>query len=124
MVILPVTVQSPAKPMKSIGCMAAANVVVRRAAPIRNVGTSRAGLLVDLERPVGDLDEDPVVLDDHRVDGQRQLGRRIERLAAVEVEARQVERAGQRAGRQEALVELEILVAADALDRATGGRSC
>ena len=80
--------------------------------------------LVDLERPVGDLDQDPAVLDDDRVDGQRQLGGRVERLAAVEVEARQVQRAGQRAGGQEALVELEVLVAADALDGAEVAVRC
>ena len=72
--------------------------------------------VVHLERSVGDLDEDPVALDDHVIDGQRQLGRWIERLAAVELEPRQVERAGERAGGQEALVELEVLVTADALD--------
>ena len=58
-----------------------------------------------------------LALDDDVIDRQRQLGRRIERLAVLEIEARQVERAGERAGRQEALVELEVLVAADALDR-------
>ena len=72
--------------------------------------------LVDLERAVGDLDQDPAVLDHHRVDRERQLRRRVERLAVGQVEARQVERAGERARGQEALVELEVLVAADALD--------
>ena len=68
-------------------------------------------LLADRERAVRDLDQDAAVLDDDRVDLERQLGRRIERLAVGQVEPRQVERAGQRAGRQEALVELEVLVA-------------
>ena len=47
---------------------------------------------------------------------ERQLGGRVERVAGVQVEPRQVQRAGQRAGGQEALVELEVLVAADALE--------
>jgi hypothetical protein len=46
------------------------------------------------------------------------LRRRVERLAAVQVEARQVQRAGERISGQEALVELEILVRADALGSA------
>ena len=73
---------------------------------------------VEGQRPVGDLDRDPAVLDDHRVELERLLGRRVERLAAFEVEARHVQRTRQRAAGQEALVELEVLVAADALHRA------
>ena len=72
-------------------------------------------LLVDLERAVAGLDRDPPVHDLDRVDGERELGRRVERLAVGQVEARQVERAGQGAGGQEAAVELEVLVRAGAL---------
>ena len=49
------------------------------------------------------------------VERKRQLGGRVECLAGLQVEARQVERAGQRVVGQEALVELEVLVRADAL---------
>jgi hypothetical protein len=42
--------------------------------------------VVHLERSIGDLDEDPVALDDHVINGQRQLRRWIERLAAVKLE--------------------------------------
>ena len=54
------------------------------------------------------------------VTGQRDQGhhrRRVERLPADEVEARQVQRAGDRITRQEALVQLEVLVGTDALER-------
>src|SRR4029453_881830 len=50
-------------------------------------------------------------------DLERQLCRRVERLAVRQIEPRQVERAGPRPGGQEALVQLEILVAADPLRR-------
>ena len=74
--------------------------------------------------PSGTSIIDPPVLDDHRVHGQRLLGRRVERLAALEVEPGQVERAGQRAVGQEPLVELEVLVRADALEARGTHHSC
>ena len=59
---------------------------------------------------------DPPVHDLDRVHGEGQLGRRVEGLAVGQVEPRQVERAGQRAGGQEPAVELEVLVRAGALE--------
>src|SRR5258706_4260258 len=53
-------------------------------------------LLVDLERPVWDLDEDPAGLDDDLVRRERHLGGRVERLARAEVGTREMERAGPR----------------------------
>ena len=53
----------------------------------------------------------------HRVGRQGQVGRRVERLAVAQVEAGEVQRAGDRAVGQEALVELEVLVRAGALQR-------
>src|SRR3954469_19623288 len=86
-------------------------------------------LFVDRQWAVGDLDEDAAILDHHRVGREGQLRRWVERLTVHEVEAGQVERAGQGPGRlavrtaraaagQEALVELEVLVGADSLERA------
>ena len=60
--------------------------------------SSGPALLVDLERTVR-LDLDPAVLDDAVVAGDRLVGRRVERLAGREVEARQVQGAGQAAAR-------------------------
>ena len=78
--------------------------------------TARASLLfADRQRTRWDFDDHPAVLDDDRIDLQRQLGRRVERLAVGQVEPRQVEGASDGACGQEALVELEILVATDAL---------
>src|SRR6185312_14076327 len=86
-----------------------------RGTPRERERYSRGALLVDLERPLGDLDEDPAVLDDHRVHRERLLGRRIEVVAGREVEPRQVQPARDRALGQESLVELEVFVAADPL---------
>src|SRR5438477_7196252 len=86
----------------------------------RSLGPTRSPsrLLVDRQRPVRDLDEDSAVLDDDRIDRQRHLRRRIERFSVAQVEPRQVQGAGQRSAGEEALVELEVFVAADPLDRA------
>ena len=54
---------------------------------------------VDGERPVRDLDQDAAVLEDHRIEDERNLRRRIEGLTVREVEAREVQRARQRPGR-------------------------
>src|SRR5688572_1820072 len=70
-------------------------------------------LLADGQRAVRHLDQDAAALDHHRIDLERQLRWRIERLAVAQVEPRQVKRAGERPGRQKSLVELEVLVAAD-----------
>ena len=70
-------------------------------------------------RPV---DQDPAILDRHRVDGQRLVGGRVQRLAGDEVEAGQVERTCQAPRGDEAAVQLEVLVAADPLDRADSRR--
>jgi len=40
-----------------------------------------SALFVDLERPVGNLDQDPALLDHHRIDRQRGLSRWIKGLA-------------------------------------------
>ena len=72
---------------------------------------------------------EPTILDDDRVGRERKLRRWIERLAGSEIEAGEVQRAGERGGRlavgtgrapagQEALVQLEVLVGADALEGA------
>src|SRR3954453_16570629 len=84
-----------------------------------NVSTRRrqATLLIDLERALRDLDPDASILDLDVVDRERIFGRRIEGLAVGDVESRQVQRAGQRPGGEEALVELEVLVRAGALHR-------
>ena len=60
------------------------------------------------------LDQHPPALDTHRVDGQRQLGRRIQDLAVHQREARLVERAHDRVADQEALAQVRVLVGADA----------
>jgi hypothetical protein len=39
--------------------------------PGRERSRLSAALFVDLERPVGDFDQDPAILDDHGVDRQR-----------------------------------------------------
>src|SRR5665811_637858 len=67
-----------------------------------------------------ELQDQPAVRDGDRVDRQRLVGGRIQRLARREVEPREVERAGQRAVGEESLVQLEVLVAADALDGVVG----
>ena len=64
----------------------------------------------------------PLIVDAHHVNPERNLGRWIERLPALEVESREVQRAGHRgpinrSGRKEAAIELAILMGADAVDR-------
>jgi hypothetical protein len=64
----------------------------------------------------------PLIVDAHHVNSERNLSRWIERLAALKVESREVQRAGHRraingGGREEATIELAILVGADAVDR-------
>ena len=70
---------------------------------------------VDGQRALRHLDEDATALDEHVVHRERLVGGRIEDVARRQVEAGEVERARDRPGGQEALVELEVLVAADAL---------
>src|SRR5689334_18294921 len=112
-VIRPLIVQSPANPSNTIGCMARtlAGPADRPLRDVRTGGVVGAGdgpLLVDLERAVRDLDQHAAVLDHDGIDGEWQLGRRVERLAAREVEPGQVQGARQRSGGQEPLVELEV----------------
>ena len=64
----------------------------------------------------------PLFVDAHHMNPKRNLGRWIERLPALKVESRKVQRAGHRwpinGGRgKEAAIELAILVRADAVDR-------
>src|SRR5437867_3635492 len=100
------------RPMASASCSRAQPSELRLA-----MTCSARLLLADRERAVRDLDQDPTVLDDHWVDLERKLGRRIDRFAAREVEPRQVQGTGQGARRQEPFVELEVFVTADALRR-------
>ena len=67
--------------------------------------------------PVGQLEHDRVPFQRDRPGHQGQLRGRVERLARDQVEARQVEGTGQRVAGQEAVIELEVLVRADALER-------
>src|SRR5207237_7603676 len=64
----------------------------------------------------GVLNDNSAVFDIDRIDHQRLFGGRIQGIPGVQVEAGQVERAGDRVARDEALVELEILMATDALN--------
>ena len=64
----------------------------------------------------------PLIVDAHHVNSKRNLCRRVERLPALEVESREVQRAGHRGPinggrRKEAAIELAILMGADAVDR-------
>ena len=64
----------------------------------------------------------PLIVDAHHVNSERNLSRWIERLPALQVKSREVERAGHRGpingrGRKEATIELAILMGADAVDR-------
>ena len=64
----------------------------------------------------------PLIVDAHHVNSERNLGWWIERLPALEVESREVQRAGHRgptnrSGRKEAAIELALLMGADAVDR-------
>jgi len=86
MVNLPVTVQSLANATKSIGCIVGRPYSLSAAFRYRTFVPGGSRSVVDLERPVGDLDQDPAGLDDDLVDRQRELGGRIQRLAALEIE--------------------------------------
>jgi hypothetical protein len=64
----------------------------------------------------------PLIVDAHHVNPERNLCRRVERLPALEVESREVQRAGHgrpvnSGRRKEAAIELAILMGADAVDR-------
>ena len=61
-------------------------------------------------------------VDAHYVNPERNLGRRVKRLPALKIESRKVQRAGHcgpidRGGREEAAIELAILVREDAVNR-------
>lgn len=64
-----------------------------------HLGRGLRALLVDRQGPVRDLDQDAAILDHDGVGSERDLRRRIQRLAVRQIEAREVQCAGEGAGR-------------------------